>query len=606
LAIYIPEDTITAIKNATDIVEVVSEVVILKKTGQNHVGLCPFHAEKTPSFTVSSVKQIFHCFGCQTGGNVFNFVMRHHGLSFPEAARVLAARCGVEIPERELTPRQRRRSSEREALLAVNKRAAALYHQILLSEQAGKPAQRYLKRRGLTLQLIKDFRLGFAPDAWDTLTRNLQKKRHALSIAEKAGLVVRKKSAGRYYDRFRNRIIFPIFDRTDRVVALGGRVLDDSLPKYLNSPESPVYSKSRSLYGMQLARGPCRASGSVFVVEGYMDLLALHQYGIENAVATLGTALTAEHLRIIRGFAAEIVLVFDSDDAGLKAAERSVSLFIDADVDGRIVVLPRGHDPDTFLRESGTEAFRSAAEAARDLMTFMMDTAQAKHGATPQGRIRTLKELIGPLMAMRDNVARSIYIRELAERLNIDESVVLEKLRTGVSRATIGRRPVPLRPTAGAGPATDSVSGAAKNTMAATPPTDRLERQILAMMIQFPDIIPEILAAEVLEGFNDATLRDIGQDVVAQYHQSGSTAVKDMVDHMDEQHRAIVAELALRDDPWNLEGGRRLIAQFQRRRLQDDTLLASIRTAEQQNDDELLQELLVRKQQELRKRQSTT
>ena len=605
MAIYIPEDTIAAVKNATNIVDIVSEVVILKKTGQNYVGLCPFHAEKTPSFTVSPVKQIFHCFGCQNGGNVFNFMMRHHGLTFPEAVRMLAARCGIEIPQRELSPQQRRRSSEREALLAVNKRAAALYHQVLLKEQTGKTAQQYLKRRGITLQVIENFRLGFAPDAWDTLKRHLQKQRNALGIAEKAGLVVRKESTGRYYDRFRNRIIFPIFDSTDRVVALGGRVLDNSLPKYLNSPESPVYSKSRSLYGMQCARGPCRASGQVFVVEGYMDLLALHQYGVENAVATLGTALTVEHLRIIRGFAATIVLVFDSDDAGLKAAERSVNLFIDEDVDGRIVVLPSGHDPDSFLREFGEAAFRKAADEARDLMTFLMDMAQSKHGASPQGRMRALKELVGPLRAVHDRVARSIYVRELAERLNISESAVLEKLRTRDLRATKPQRAPHLRPGADSEAASALGKRASGRSRTVTLATDRLERQMLAMIIQFPDIIPEVMAAKVLDAFNDTTLRAIGREVVQHYHQSGSTAVKDMLDHMDDQRRAIVAELALREDPWNLEGGRRLIAQFLRRRNQNQKLLASIKDAEQQNNQELLQELLVRKQQELRKRQST-
>ncbi len=378
LSNFIPEEKIEEIKNAADIVEVVSDYVLLKKTGKNYSGLCPFHTEKDASFTVSPAKQIFHCFGCNTGGNVFNFLIRHDGVSFPEAVRLLARRYGIDLPERKMSQAMREQISEREKLLAINRMAMDYYHWNLLHESYGKQAMAYLKKRAMAPSIIDRFQLGYARDAWDGLRNYLQNKRVPVELIEKSGLVIPRKSGTGYYDRFRERIVFPIYNLNKQVVGFGGRVLDESLPKYLNSPETPVYSKSKSLYGLHLARNKCRETRTVYIVEGYFDLLALHQYGVENAGATLGTALTTEHIHMIKGFAEKVILVFDGDDAGIQASLRSVGIFIEKGMQARVMLLPKGHDPDSFMRKYGLEAFKALAAKSRSVIMFIMEIGSEK------------------------------------------------------------------------------------------------------------------------------------------------------------------------------------------------------------------------------------
>ena len=318
MAAYIPDEKITAIKNASDIVDIVSESVSLRRAGRNFMGLCPFHAEKTPSFTVSPDKQIFHCFGCGAGGNAIDFVMKHGGLSFPEAARALARRYGIDLPTRNLSTHEKKKLTERETLLTLNGEAVSFYRDCLLSAERGKQAKGYLLKRGMTRKTIDEFKLGYAPDGWDHLVRHFRLKKKPLEMTLQAGLIVSRKNGEGHYDRFRNRIIFPIFNGQNQAVGFGGRVMDDALPKYLNSPETPVYNKSRSLYGLHRARQKCRVTQTVYVVEGYFDLLAMHQFGIENTVATLGTSLTADHVQILKGFVGEggkACLLYTSDAA---------------------------------------------------------------------------------------------------------------------------------------------------------------------------------------------------------------------------------------------------------------------------------------------------
>ena len=361
MAIFIPEDKVLEIKNAADIVDIISEVVHLKKSGKNFLGLCPFHSEKTPSFSVSPEKQIFYCFGCGVGGNIFSFLMKHDGLAFPEAARTLARRYGVDIPNKSLTVEQKKRITERESLLKINRHAMEYFYRALRSESGGNPLN-YLKKRGFSQQIMDTFQIGYAPRGWDNLLNFFSKKGAPIALVEKSGLILPKKDKRGYYDRFRDRIIFPILDVNKAVIGFGGRVLDDSLPKYLNSPETPVYNKSRSLYGLYTARDKCRATNTIFIVEGYLDLISLHQHGIENSVATLGTALTPEHVRLLTRYASRIILVYDSDEAGIRSARRCVDIFWKEHVDfsrgdvfqeekadTHILVLPQEHDPDSFF-----------------------------------------------------------------------------------------------------------------------------------------------------------------------------------------------------------------------------------------------------------------
>jgi DNA primase len=614
LAVFIPEEKISEIKNAADIVDIVSEAVLLKKAGKNHLGLCPFHSEKTPSFTVSPDKQIFYCFGCGTGGNVFSFLMKQEGLTFPEAARLLGKRYGIDIPERPLSPEQKKKIGERESLLDINRRAMEFYHQALNAGGPGQGARSYLKKRGISQQTIDDFKLGYARDGWDYLLNFFSKKRVSPLLLEKSGLVLPKKNKSGYYDRFRNRIMFPIFDASMQVVGFGGRVLDDSLPKYLNSPETEVYNKRRSLYGIQRAKEKCRSADSVFIVEGYLDVIALHQHGIENTVATLGTALTPDHVRMLTRFAGNMVLVYDSDEAGIRSARRCIDTFWQEHVDFRrqdvfreenadthILVLPAGHDPDSFVFENGPEAFLNTAAGAPGIITFLINCAIDKHGLSTEGKVRIIKELQLPLTAINDRVAQSLYIQQLAERLGIAENAILERINevaaqqqkkaSGDDRLSVSGEPAHrsgLRESGSAGSRVQLVNIG-----------NRFERQIIAMMIQFPDILPDIDKLNVLNYFENTVLKDVGTYIL-KLNLDSTQLISDLMSRVDsDEKRKLIASLSMGDESWNMKGCLRLLVKFVEngQKLHDSGALdEQIRTAEKNNDHDLLIKLLNLKQ----------
>lgn len=597
MAAYIPEDKITTIKNAADIVDIVGEAVSLRRAGRNFLGLCPFHAEKTPSFTVSPEKQIYYCFGCGAGGNVFSFLMKHGGLSFPEAARTLAGRYGIDLPTRDLSPLEKKKLTEREMILRLNGEAMAFYGDCLAADGRGKTAMRYLLKRGMTRKTITEHRLGFAPEGWDHLLRHLRRRRLSSEMALKAGLVIPRKKGDGHYDRFRNRIVFPIFNGQNQVVGFGGRVMDDALPKYLNSPETTVYNKSRSLYGMNRARGKCREKGTVYVVEGYFDMLSLHQFGIENAVATLGTSLTVEHVQLLSGFVGEggrAILVYDSDQAGVRAAQRSIAVFEKGMLEARILVLPEGHDPDSFLMAFGPDDFMQAADKAMGMMAFMVESAVAKYGQDIEGKVRIVNEVKTGIAAIADPVARALQVKYLAERIEVDESVVLQKIRQSAIEPerrgwSVARPPGNAaddsRPTRGDG--------------------YRLERQVVAMMLQFPEIIADIRKRQLVERFTDPMLADVGRGILDHCGQGGMD-VATLVSCLSEpEKRAVVTRLSMGDERWDLDGCMRLIRQFEASlRRRDKVLLKKIEAAEKNGDVDLLAKLLHEKQQQARKAMS--
>jgi len=605
LAGLIPDDKIDEIKNAADIVDIVSESVALKKAGQNHIGLCPFHSEKTPSFTVSPAKQIFHCFGCGAGGNVFRFLMKHQGLSFPEAVRLLARRYGIDLPERDMSPAQRQRLDELEKIRRINQVAGAFYQRCLLESQSGRRALGYLEKRGLDREAVGKFQLGFAPAGWDNLVKLFVRKKVPFRLAEKTGLIVPRKNSDGYYDRFRDRVIFPIFNAGGGLIGFGGRVMDDSLPKYMNSPESPIYNKRRSLYGIHWARGRCRAQKTVYIVEGYLDLLKLHLNGIDNSVATLGTALTLEHLGMLKGCVGEgkMILVYDSDEAGLNAAYRSLDLFMkehanfrkgdvfrDKKADTRIMILPAGHDPDSFISAEGREAFLEMADAAPGLVTFLFEMAVKRHGLSTEGKIKIVADLAGTLAVIDDQVARSLYIKELAERLNINENAILSKVRDRVGK----KEPSGHRrfPPAGAGTGKPAQTGFSRGS--------RLERQVLAMMLQCPDIIADIEDRNVMDRFVEGPLKAIGLKVLAG-SKSGKVDIPDLMSIIDNAaEQELAAELAMGNElwcHWDREKCLQLIGQLEKSTARDkDTLLQKIKAAEAENNQPLLLQLLKEKQ----------
>lgn len=434
----IPEETIREVRERVTIVELISDYVSLKKAGSNFQGLCPFHGEKTPSFNVNPGRGIFHCFGCGVGGNVFSFIMRMEGITFPEAVKFLARRAGIAIEERPLTRGEQQRQDEREQYYRISEQAAQFYRGILLSGEEGEPARQYLGRRGVDLATAEAYRLGYAPARWDGLCRYLERRGTGLELAEKLGLV-RKREGGGYYDLFRSRLLFTIADIHGRPIAFGGRVLDDSLPKYINSPESPIYRKSEVLFGLDLGKQTIREKGSVIVVEGYFDHLSLYQAGIREVVATCGTALTAEHLKLLQRYAGRVHTLFDSDSAGQKATVRAMDLVLPEGFSADVVELPAGDDPDSFVRREGDEAFRRRLETARPIFEYYFRLLlKTQDAGSVEGKRRILAELIPRLRVIPDRIQRRLYAAEVARMLGVDES----ELRQETGLAERDQRPV--------------------------------------------------------------------------------------------------------------------------------------------------------------------
>jgi DNA primase len=417
---FIPEDKLLEIKDAASIDEVVGQYVKLTQRGKNLLGLCPFHADTSPSFTVAPEKGIFHCFGCGAGGNVFSFLMQYHRLSFPEAVQELARRYGIPLNLKELGPQGAQQAKKRTAAYELNAAAAAFYAATLASSE-GKPGRDYLAKRGLTPEISRAFQLGYAVDKWDALRRHLQNRGISLELAQDVGLLMPRERGG-YYDRFRHRIIFPIFDRQSRVIAFGGRIIGEGEPKYLNSPESLLYSKGRTLYGLPQAAEALRATGVALVVEGYLDLMALQVHGIGNVLATLGTALTRDQVRLLKSLAAKVVLVYDGDAAGAQAMKRAFPLFAQENLAVRALPLPAGLDPDSYAQAHGVELFRSAWESAQPWFNFLLNDLVAAHGLDIEGRVRISAELRPYVQACTDPVEKSLCLKVASERLGVSET----------------------------------------------------------------------------------------------------------------------------------------------------------------------------------------
>jgi DNA primase len=441
------EDTIRRVRDHIDIVDLISGYLSLRKTGKNHLGLCPFHAEKTPSFNVNPDKQIFHCFGCGVGGDVFKFIELQEGLNFPEAVKTLASRAGITLPEESATRRQDKTTEDdRKALLTIVADAAD-YFQQELAGTAGSSARAYLKKRGVNETVVQDFALGYSRPEWDGLLRYLKQKGYAQGLMEKAGLIVKRSEGEGHYDRFRGRLIFPIRDMSGNVIAFGGRVMDDSLPKYLNSPETPLYSKSNVLYCFDRAKEQARKQGYFIIVEGYLDALACQQFGVKNAIATLGTALTEGHLRLMRRFAQKIVLIFDPDPAGVKAAMRGLDLFVTSGMKVNVVSLPDGDDPDTFLQKHGSDAFAACLRGSVKFMDFVL--AQVMKGGPPASideKVEKASEMLGFIAKLPSGIERDYYLKRTAEALGLDETVLrqeMPKQSRRLSGGTVGEKTAP-------------------------------------------------------------------------------------------------------------------------------------------------------------------
>ncbi|MBC9783195.1 DNA primase [Heliobacterium chlorum] len=424
------------IRYRVDIVEIVADYVALKRQGGRYTGLCPFHSEKTPSFTVSREKQYFHCFGCGTGGDVFTFVMLRENLTFPEALKKLAERAGVTLPEQKLTPTQQALRTAVERGRALHRRAAELFFRCLREDTRARQAREYLSRRGLSDTVTVAFGLGYSPPGWDFLTERLVREGYAPEELEQFGLIVPRQGADGYYDRFRNRIMFPIFDAQGRPVAFGGRVLDDEIPKYLNSPETPLYKKGQHLYGLHKAGPAIREKGIAILVEGYMDVIACHQHDISQAVASLGTAMTPEQGRLLLRYAPRVLICYDADRAGIEATVKAGEILTRLGAQIQVLTLPDGKDPDEYLQKHGASSFWQLADSAPAFFSFCFSRVAAQHDLTTvAGKVAAVRELAPQLLIISSAIEQEANIQWLAREIRLSEAAIMEELR-GLSRNT--------------------------------------------------------------------------------------------------------------------------------------------------------------------------
>ncbi|HJQ24800.1 MAG TPA: DNA primase [Blastocatellia bacterium] len=419
------------VKNQSDIVRVISDYVSLKKRGANYMACCPFHSEKTPSFSVSQPKGLYKCFGCGAGGSVFDFVMRIEGCQFPEAVRIVAEKSGIPIPAVDETEDYKKTQHDREVVLRLNDLATQFFEMNLLDEQAGAAARAYVESRGISDETRALFRLGYAPDSWDALINFLRDHQATDEDLTISGLVVNKETGG-FYDRFRGRLMFPIADSQGRVIAFGGRVMGEGEPKYLNSPETTVYTKGRNLYGLAYSKNDVRQGGYAILVEGYLDCMIPYQAGIRNIVASLGTALTDNQVRLLRRYmdAPQIIVNFDPDSAGQNATMRSIEMLLTEGFKVNILKMPTDDDPDEYVRAYGGDAFRALLKTTQPYIEYIIDMTVAKHDITrPAGKVEAVNAIMPHLARMRDKVARADYADQIADRLKVDSRVIREEMR---------------------------------------------------------------------------------------------------------------------------------------------------------------------------------
>ncbi len=503
------------LKRTVDIVELISQFVQLKRGGQNYMGLCPFHSEKDPSFTVSQTKQMFHCFGCKKGGDVFAFWMEYHKVSFPEAMRDLAEKYNITLPQKQMTSLEKEKMTLKTRIFKINEAAATYFHHILTKTNEGKPGREYLAKRSIPKEIISEFRLGYAPEKWDGLIKFLKQKKLDMDTAEKAGLIIPNKKGG-YYDRFRGRVIFPIDDLRQQIVGFGGRVLDDSLPKYLNTPETPVFHKGELLFGLHAALQAIRESGRVVIVEGYTDALALKMHEFKEVVATLGTALTDNHIRVLKGYAREAVVVFDPDSAGKTAAMKSLSAFLNEGLASKVMILPEGDDPDSFVNKHGLDGFVRLLRQSVPMFDFFLDMKLSQGGDQIEGQVRALEDILPILSQLKNEALRSYYIRHLAEKLNITESaVVIELKKWGTTPSYKGK------------------AQGSRKVRSDSSVRNQDDQYFMNLMIHHPQTIDRLMNQDLKVILSDPMIKEIFDAMIAIYNTEGEISPAEILEKLE-------------------------------------------------------------------------
>jgi DNA primase len=488
------DSKIEEIKTRVDIVELASEYLTIKKAGRNYLGLCPFHQEKTPSFTVNREKQIFYCFGCGEGGNAITFLMKIANKSFPEAIKHLAEKTGVILPPRTFGGKP---DTLQEEMVLLNMRAAQQYTRQLASP-AGKIARDYLQKRSLTKETVERFRLGYAPDTWRSLADHFDGCGLSLKSAEQAGLVISGKEGG-FYDRFRGRLMFPIESIFGEIIAFGGRIIGEGEPKYLNSPETPVYSKGKNLYGLSKARESIRQCGFCLIVEGYFDVISLSNAGVHNVVATLGTALTREHLEILRRYTQDVVALFDPDEAGRKALDRSLELFLGANMRARALILPDGCDPDDYIKKHGKEKLDELIAVAPAISDYYIDHVLGD-GKTFEENRDLVKTAIEFVNKIGNEIEKNLFIKRIAEKLGIDQALLKRELH---------RKEVHI------------TSRTAAPKHAAPMAMNPLEMNLIRLLLEYPQMTMQMEIEKVVDYFLDLRLKKVCEEMIQAYKLLG-------------------------------------------------------------------------------------
>lgn len=427
MSIKYSDELIEEVSLRNDIVDVISEYVNLKKAGKNHKGLCPFHSEKTPSFVVSDDKQLYHCFGCGEAGNVINFIMKIENLDFFDALELLAEKSNIDLSEYRNNNYNAEKVDKKSKLFEINREAAVFFYKNLIKTK--NEGIKYLLNRGLNIDIIKTFGLGYAINDWERLNRYLLTKGYDQELIYKTGLVVQRKEKNGYYDRFRNRVIFPIISTTKKIIGFGGRVLDDSVPKYLNSPESIIFNKSNTLYGLNLARNELGNEKKLIVVEGYTDVISLYQYGVKNAVATLGTSLTKGHAQLFKRYCEEVIISYDADAAGEVATIRGMDILAEAGCKVRVVRLGDKMDPDDYIRNFGTDAFKEKVNASLPLIDYKIERIKSENNLdTNEGRINFINESIKVIKALKSPVQIDVYVERLSKEAKVAPNVIKSEI----------------------------------------------------------------------------------------------------------------------------------------------------------------------------------
>lgn len=523
----IPDEKIDEVRSSADIVDVISAYVQLRKRGKNYLGRCPFHQEKTPSFNVSADKQMYYCFGCGAGGNVFTFLMQHDKLTFVEAVQMLAERAGIALPTD--GPSSQSAADENEALYAVSRCAARYFYDTLMAGAEAGTGLAYFRSRGFSDETIKKFGLGYSLNAWDGLMRHAQREGFSLDVLVKAGLALQREEGTGAYDRFRGRAMFPIFSTTGKVIAFGARKLrdDDKMAKYVNSPETPIYHKGKTLYGLSFARDAIREKDNVILVEGYADLITVAQAGIGNIVASSGTALTEDQIKLIERYTRTITLVYDADSAGSKATLRGVDLVIEQGLDVRVAELPEGEDPDTFVRKEGGEAFQKLIDGAESFLDFKANYFRRLGMlANAEGKTRAIRSIVGTIARMNDELRRNVYIQSLAEKYGLSELVLQHEVEAIRIKSVQEQRHVP---------AGGAAQRAAQSQPAASQELPAGERDAIYVILHGGEEISRFVFSYVEPSmFLHPQARAAAETLLRLYQEHGAPEPSAVIDAMDD------------------------------------------------------------------------